>query len=92
MKMLTFVAFVLLAIIAADGRSSGTFRIPIRRNETGAEALFRKGKFQELARIHRLAAIGQQQLTDYYDSEYIGPITVGTPAVVRFIWLLTIFI
>lgn len=57
-------------------------QISMERKETKAEKLIRTGNFDELKKIHQLSTIGQQTLTDYYDAYYIGPISVGTPAVV----------
>jgi hypothetical protein len=64
---------------------SGTqYTMTIRRNETKAEQMIRTGKLNELMEMIKLATVGQEPLTDLFDTTYIGSITVGTPGKVTF--------
>lgn len=85
MSRIAFLALIVLIdltfVHSKSHQNNGVVHVSIRRNQTKAEKLVRLGKFDELTRIHQLAAVGQQQLTDFYDQTYIGPITVGTPGV-----------
>lgn len=80
---MTIICVISLDCLTIDG---DVHPIRIQRYETRAEHLFRLGKFDELSKILQLAAVGQESLTDYTDTEYIGPIMVGTPGVVLYIF------
>lgn len=55
----------------------------IARNQTLAEKLVPQGKLEELKRMRKLnAAASQTSMTDWYDSQYMGFVIVGTPGVV----------
>lgn len=79
MKQITFIALFAIFGSIVNCQNGGLIQIAIQRNEAKAMKFIRLGASNEL----KLAVITtQQNLTDLFDSLYIGPITVGTPAVV----------
>lgn len=59
--------------------------VSISRNRTLAEELVPQGKLEEITRARKLAAatsVVPDALTDWYDSQYVGTIVVGTPGIV----------
>ncbi|KAK0408769.1 hypothetical protein QR680_004146 [Steinernema hermaphroditum] len=78
MKVLVF--FALIGVAA-----SASFQIPLRRIERRRERAVREGtwknyeQYREKSRVTNLEKIGQV-VNDYTDTQYVGNITIGTPA------------
>lgn len=81
--LIVFLAIVELSS-ARKKKSPSPITVTIARNLTKAETLVGQGKLDELARAHKLAAATStsNSMTDWYDSQYIGSVIVGTPGVV----------
>ncbi|CAD6199947.1 unnamed protein product [Caenorhabditis auriculariae] len=68
----------ILLFLFVSGLLAEVLRIPLRRRETNVLKLIREGKYKKFVHGSRLVS-GNQVGYDYYDTEYVGDVNIGTP-------------